>query len=185
MSSSAALDAEAAVPRHSLARAAARDGARLALAPLSLVLTTALRRAARLNPDAFDRLGAWREAVFVIAPAEAPVDFDLKPRAVGGAITARPRDPGRRYVARISGPLLALLGVFDGSLDADGAFFRREIRVEGDVEAMITLRNVMDAADLRLSDLVPAPSVLRRPLGRVVDGGFAFARRVIDRAAAS
>ena len=163
--------------------ALARDAQGLALAPLGLALTAALRRAARASPDAFDRLGVYRGAVFIIAPTEAPVDFVMEPRGADGRIAVLPRDVSRLCVARISGPLLLLMGVFDGSLDADGAFFRREIRVEGDTEAMITLRNVMDAADFQLIDLVPTPAVLRVPLGRAVGGAAGFARRVMERAA--
>ena len=169
-------------PRHGLARAFLHDARRLALAPIGLALTAALRRAARVNPDAFERLGDYRDAVFVIAPAEAPVDFILEPTGPRGRISAVPRDGAVTGVARISGPLLQLLGVFDGSLDADAAFFRREIRIQGDMEAMTALHNVMDAAEFQLIDLAPTPAILRAPLGRALSVGAAFARRVLERA---
>ena len=159
-----------------------RELGRLALAPLGLALTDALRRAARVNPDAFARLGAYREAVFIIAPVEAPVDFILEPLGAEGRITAVPRYPRRACAARISGPLLQLLGVFDGSLDADSAFFRRQVRVQGDMEAMTALHNVMDSAEFQIIDLLPAPAALRSPLGRVLSSGAGFARRVLERA---
>ena len=152
------------------------------LTPLNLVLTAALRRAARAEPGAFARLGAYRDTVFVIAPSGAPVVFVLQPRGPEGQISVVPAAASPKGDARISGPLSLLLAVFDGSLDADSAFFQRDIRVEGDMEAMVALHNAMDAADLSLIDLTPAPAFAREPLGRVLTAGAGFTRRVLERA---
>ena len=51
-----------------------------------------------------------------------------------------------------------LLALFDGSLDADAAFFARSIQVEGDVGAVMALHNALESTDLRLVDLLPLPA---------------------------
>lgn len=157
------------------------DPRRLALAPLGHVLTLAVRRAARVAPRAFARLGDWRASVFVIAPAGFPVVFVLEPTGPEGRIRVVPAGQAPAATARISGPLWLLLGVFDGSLDADAAFFRRDIRIEGDMEAMIALHNATEAADLRLADLLPAPAAVRGPVNLVVNAAAGFGRRVLER----
>ena len=127
--------------------------------PVEQLLSAALRRAARQR-GLVDRLGPFRSATFRIAPTDLPVAFSLEPDAGRGRVrVVRHTDPGR-YVATISGPLLELLGLFDGSLDADAAFFGRTLRVDGDTEAVVALHNALEAADLSMADL------LRVPFGR-------------------
>lgn len=126
-------------------------------APAEIVLTAALRRIARRNGAVFERLGPYRNSGFVIAPSDLPVAFRLTPSGADGRIAVvRPADPGP-FAARICGPLLDLLDLFDGSLDADAAFFSRTLLVEGDTAAVVALHNALEAADLGLVDLLGLP----------------------------
>ncbi len=143
--------------------------------PVNILLGTALRRVARLNPDVFDRLGEFRRSAFLIAPTEMPVAFRLEPNAGGGRVTVVRRDNSAPVAARISGPLAELLGLFDGSRDADSAFFTRSIDVEGDTDAVVALHNALESAELTLADLLGAPAFARGP----VDRGLAFALRSV------
>lgn len=145
--------------------------------PVEQLLSAALRRAARQR-GLVDRLGAHRSAAFRIAPTDLPVAFSLEPDAGRGHVrVVRPTDPGR-YVATISGPLLELLGLFDGSLDADAAFFGRTLRIDGDTEAVVALHNALEAADLSMADLIGVP------FGRVlVNAAVADLRRAALRRA--
>lgn len=121
--------------------------------PVEQVLTTGLRRVARRRPEIFDRLGAFRTAVFVLAPDDWPVVFELAPCGTLGVVrVARTASPA--VAARICGPLSDLLALVEGSIDADAAFFSRAIRVEGDVEAVMSLHNALDAAELTPADLL-------------------------------
>jgi predicted lipid carrier protein YhbT len=145
--------------------------------PVELALTAALRRAARLRPEIFDRLGPVRDMAILIAPSDLPVAFRLAPRAAGGQVTVvRRSDPGP-FAARISGPLAELLGLFDGSLDADAAFFGRRIDVEGDTGAVVALHNALEAADMSLADLLSLPRFGRRLADRGLDALLRAARR--------
>lgn len=145
-------------------RAGARSGDGLLTAsmmaarpPVELALTAALRRAARVRPEVFDRLGPFRHAVFVIAPSDLPVAFRMTPRAAGGRVAVVRRGDTGPCAARISGPLAELLGLFDGSLDADAAFFGRRIDVDGDTGAVVALHNALEAADMSLAELLGLP----------------------------
>ena len=90
--------------------------------------------------------------------------------------------------ARIAGPLSALIGMTDGSYDGDALFFSRDIEIDGDMEAVVALRNAIDdsrvdflkesvawfgplAAPIEriLRSLVGAPATQREEMG--VEGG--------------
>lgn len=141
-------------------------------APIEMLLTAAVRRFAKRRPDAFERLGAYESAAFLILPKEAPVGFRLRPsRVAGGATLVRRDDPGP-YVAVVSGRMADLLAVFDASADADAAFFGRRLDVEGDTAAILALHNALESAEPSLLDLLPLPidpefarAVLRRAAG--------------------
>jgi predicted lipid carrier protein YhbT len=128
--------------------------------PVEHLLTAGLRRAARRRPEIFDRLDGFQDALFVLAPDDWPVVFELRPCAGRGVVRVVRATAPMAATARIRGPLTALLGLFDGSIDADAAFFSRSIRVEGDVQAVMALHNALEAAELTVADLLglPAPA---------------------------
>lgn len=130
-------------------------------APVELALTASLRRTARARPELFERLGEARTAAFVVAPSDFPVCFRLRPDGARGEVRVTRRDDPAPCAARISGPLLTLLALFDGAGDADSAFFGRSVRIEGDTGAVVALHNTLEAAELTLADLIGAPPALR------------------------
>lgn len=141
--------------------------------PVEWVLSGALRRLARRRPEVFERLGAFGDSAFVLAPDESPVAFRLAPQGDSAGVQVRRRDDPSPCIARIEGPLAALLGLFDGSIDADSAFFSRRIRVSGDIEAVMALHNTLEAADLTLADLLG----LSAPASDVANAAVRFVRR--------
>jgi len=148
--------------------------ARMALAPPSLLLTQAVRRLARRRPDVFARLGAHQTKTYQIRPSDLPLTFALTPS--GETARVEITRLGRLDVdVRIEGPLTDLLSLFDGSLDADAAFFSRRLRVEGDTAAVMALHNAIEAAELGLGDLIAAPLPIRTLFGAGLD--FAARRR--------
>lgn len=141
--------------------------------PLEQLLTAGLRRVARQRPEIFDRLGGFQDALFVLAPDDWPVVFELSPCAAKGAVRVGLATAPVAANARIRGSLPALLGLFDGSIDADAAFFSRSIRVEGDIEAVMALHNALEAAELTLADLLG----LAAPASDLVNMGLAMLLR--------
>ena len=142
---------------------------------MELLLTRALRSLARRRPDAFGRLGAYRSATYRLAPLDLPVAFELSPNAARGAVRVVRRDAPGVHVACVSAPLADLLALFDGSLDADAAFFSRSIQVEGDIGAVMALHNALESADLRLADLLPLQA--GRAAANAILGGLVHAAR--------
>ena len=144
-------------------------------APVEAMLTASLRRIARGRPEAFERLGPVRETAILVAPTDLPVAFELRPDGVSGRVrVVRPDQPDPPTVARVSGPLLTLLALFDGRGDADGAFFQRRIRVEGDTAAVLALHNALEASELTSADILGLPG----RFAPLLDAAMAMAQRL-------
>ena len=125
---------------------------------MEVLLTASLRSVARRQPDAFDRLGPVRQATIRIIPDHLPVAFEMRPDGMAGSIrVVRPDSDAGGASARISGPLLTLLALFDGRGDADGAFFQRRIDVDGDTAAILALHNALEASELTMTDILGLP----------------------------
>ncbi|WP_162150336.1 ubiquinone anaerobic biosynthesis accessory factor UbiT [Asticcacaulis sp. AC460] len=137
-----------------------RDIVFLAGWPLEHRLTQAVRKLAERRPELFGRLGRFRTAVYILSPNELPFAFRLMPDATQATVRIVPaKSPGPSSV-RISGPLATLIGLFDGSCDADSSFFSRAIVVEGATDAAMALHNTLEAAELKPSDILGLPSPL-------------------------
>lgn len=141
--------------------------------PVERLLTAGLSRIARRRPEIFDRLGAFRNAVFVLAPDDWPVVFELSPCGTSGTVRVA-KTAAPTAAACIRAPLNALLGLMDGSIDADAAFFSRTIRVEGDIEAVMSLHNAVEAAELTPADLLG----LSAPIDGLANAGLALLLRL-------
>lgn len=133
----------------------------LPLGPLQLLLSAVLRRIVRRHPRMFERLGPYAGKRYGLTPTDLPLAFVLDtapqaPRIV--AVRALPDG----LDARIAGPFQALLGMADGSYDGDALFFSRTIVVEGDIEAVLALRNAIDDAGV---DVLREGAALLGPLG--------------------
>ncbi len=142
----------------------------LPLLPLQLVLTVVLQRVHRRNPAMFDRLGAHARARFGIQPTDLPFAFVVEARPPRLSVV---RDLPRRVDARIASSLANLLALLEGRVDGDALMFSRELVIEGDVEAVLALRNAIDDAQL---DLAAELSSLFGPLGAPVRQAFEAAR---------
>jgi len=113
----------------------------------------------------------------------------LPAKAVGYIINthfAKGRPPGIDMdtppTATIQGPLATLTRLLEGRLDGDALFFSRDLMIEGNMEAVVTLRNAVDGAGI---DLLEDLSSAFGPLGgpaRLVAGGAlrVFARMERD-----
>jgi len=136
--------------------------------PVDAWLTASVRRVARARPDVFRRLGRFQHSVFLIVPEDLPCAFRLSPAGERATVEiVGKRHPGPCAV-RIGGRMRTLLGLFDGSIDADASFFSRALRVEGATEAALALHNALEAAELHAGDILGLPAVLKTPLDRLL-----------------
>ncbi len=134
----------------------------LLLRPLLSLAMSAMRRR---HPEVFGRLKSVGEAVFLIDPVDLPFSFLLRPGALPPILkaVAEGADAGRP-TATVRGPLLALIDLLEGRMDGDALFFSRDLVVEGDMEAVLTLRNAVDSGEIKvLEDLLPPLGPLYQP----------------------
>jgi len=114
--------------------------------PLAVALALMRRR----HGDVFARLEPLGAASFLIDPTDLPPAFrlDLAPpslRLVGD-------DDATEATATIRAPMAVLLDLLAGRIDGDAMFFSRDLVIEGDTAAVLTLRNAVDGADIDLAD---------------------------------
>jgi predicted lipid carrier protein YhbT len=141
--------------------------------PLEKLLSALTMRIAARNPAMFGRLGEHAQKTFAIAPSDLPFAFVLRPRPDRIELNVVRTVSGIGIDASIHGPLLALVALAEGSADGDALFFSREVIVEGDVGAVLALRNAIDDARLDITAELAAPL-----------GPFAAPARTLLRAAA-
>ncbi len=149
--------------------------------PLGPLLTQALRSLARRRPEAFERLGEFGKARFLIDPTDLPFAFHVVPDGRAALVRATGKSGTAPSDVVIRGPILMLLGILDGTLDGDALFFHRTISVSGRTEAVLALRNAIEDAELRPSDLLG----LRGALARFADAGILGGLGAIRHLAAS
>ncbi|MDE2029219.1 MAG: SCP2 sterol-binding domain-containing protein [Alphaproteobacteria bacterium] len=162
---------------------AARDLARFKDVPKHLlrpvpawVYTPFLQRAAghiaRKHPRLFRRLGPHSHKNFLIQFTNLPFVLLLQPHPGHVRIEVFRDARHVEYDAKISGSFLDMLRLLDGRMDGDAIFFSRALRVEGDTEAVVSLRNALDDVEGSIAgdvaDLFGAP-------GRA---GLSFLRRI-------
>lgn len=140
--------------------ALARLLAPLPLAPLALFGNRLLSGIARRHPEMFDRLGNSAKKSFLIDAIDLPFVFVMRPDPAWPRLAVLRRGQAPATDARIAAPLAVLLGLVQGTFDGDAQFFSRALSVEGDVEAVVALRNAIDDAEL---DLVAEAAAMLGP----------------------
>jgi predicted lipid carrier protein YhbT len=135
----------------------------LPLLPLQPLLGRIVRRVACTRPELFRRLGPHAAKRFVVDPTNLPFVLVLQPDPARPRLAARRRGLAGAGDAEIAGSVLTLLDLVDGRLDGDALFFGRSLRVTGDTEAVVALRNALDDLDGSIADDTAA---LFGPAGR-------------------
>lgn len=117
----------------------------LPLLPLDALLGALLPRIAARHPGLAVRMGEHAAKRIIITPTDLPLAFLLVPDPAAPLVTALRSHSETQWDARISGPLLSLVDLARGKLDGDALLFSREIQIEGDIAAILALRNALDA----------------------------------------
>lgn len=133
----------------------------LPLGPLALATDLIARSVARSHAGMFARLGVHANKRFLIDPTDLPFVFVLTPEMDNPSVAVSRSGDGLPFDARIAGPIAALIGLVHGAYDGDALFFSRDLVIEGDVEAVLALRNALDDAEL---DLVVEAAAAMGPL---------------------
>jgi len=114
------------------------------LALLQPIFSRIASHVAQSRPELFARLGAHAGKRFLIDPVDLPFVLVLTPRTELPLLTVHRRHAHPPYDACIAGTLSNHLEMIDGSVDGDALFFSRALRVTGDTEAVVALRNALD-----------------------------------------
>jgi len=149
---------------------------------IEAVLRLALRRVQARHPEVFARLRPLTEIAFLIDAVDMPFKAVLRPGAQPPALyVLRDDDPAPAVTVVISGTLATLIDLLEGRADGDALFFSRDLTIEGDMEAALTLRNALDGADIEVFEtLLSALGPLASPVRRLASPGRAVARRLRD-----
>ena len=140
-----------------------RPAPRRALQAAASLAMAALLRGHR---GVFERLEGLANPVFLIDPVDLPFRFHLctalpSPRLL--VLGEDDEEPGGLVAAAIQGPLPVLIDPLEGRIDWDALFFSRALTVEGDMAAVVAMRNAVDGADISLvEDLLRAGGALYR-----------------------
>lgn len=145
-------------------------------AAASFAMTIMLRR----HRAVFERLDGIDNPVFHIDPIDLPISLLLDARLPAPRLTVLrdgdvdPLPPA----AAIRGSLPALIELLEGRTDGDALFFTRALTVEGDMVAVVALRNAVDGEDIDLAeDLLRPLGPLGAPLRRLMAAAQAVYRR--------
>jgi predicted lipid carrier protein YhbT len=154
----------------------------LPLLPLEIALRHLLAGIIERHPDLTGRLDGGPSRLIAIDPNDLP--FVILLDTQGGTITLQlVREIHKKPVhARICGPLLALIGLVDGTYDGDALFFSRDLTIEGDIEAVLALRNAVDDADVDLlREVAASAGAFAQPLDRVARSVVATLRHAFGK----
>jgi predicted lipid carrier protein YhbT len=129
-------------------------------------------RIAKAHPGLFERLDEHQNKRFAFLPTDLPLAFVVVPARQEIFVLRKPADVKADAVTEA--PLFMLLALMEGRCDADALFFSRDLSVTGDMEAMLAMRNALDASSIDLSqDLArlagPFAPIAGRLIGEIRD----------------
>ena len=151
---------------------------RLPVGPLAIMVGQLVRVAGQRHPEVFARMGEHAGKSFAIEPTDFPFKFLLKPQSDRPTVMVKRSREDMEADARIAGPMAALLGLMHGAYDGDALFFSRELMVEGDIEAVVALRNAIDNAEI---DLLAEVAATLGPLATAAEQLGRLAAPIIGR----
>lgn len=144
-------------------------------------------RIAKAHPGLFERLDEHKAKRFAFLPTDLPLAFVVVPGVEEISVMRKPVD--LKADAVTEAPLFMLLALMEGRCDADALFFSRDLSVTGDMEAMLAMRNALDASNIDLQqDLArlagPFAPVAKRIIGEIRNRALKDQVRPVGEAAA-
>jgi len=101
----------------------------------------------RDRPRLFARMGTAAKKTILIDPIDMPFVVELRPDDERPDMRAYRRDAAPTANAQIKGTFAELFKMLDTQLDGDALFFSRTLKVTGDLEVVVALRNALDDID--------------------------------------
>ncbi len=115
----------------------------------------------------FDRLSDIEQASWLIEPLDLPYVFYLSLGENKLLIqTYTKSDTLPKAAAHIQASIENLLKMADGQSDGDALFFSRDLRISGSTEAVVALRNAMDASGINLEEEIIENLGILKPIAK-------------------
>ena len=146
---------------------------------VGVALRLAAARVAARRPELSERLAPLAGRIIIIDVDEFPDALAFAVAAPPQCISIRPmpRRCAAPCAALIGGSLAAFIALAEGRADGDALFFQRSIRFEGDTEAVLLLRNALDASEIDLmGELLPPLG----PLAPIARGLLSACARLLE-----
>lgn len=135
--------------------------------PVSMGLSALARRVLKAHPEILSRIDIYQTKGFLLDVTDLPFALHLDPARA--AVRACPRGAAPPADARICGTLAGFLAMLHGVEDGDTLFFSGALQIEGDMSAVLALRNALDDAELDLSaEILRALPMLAPPMRAVI-----------------
>ncbi len=136
-----------------------------------------------LHPCLKERLAEANGKTFVLMLSDMPFHALLAVTHGRLGLTLLAKDSPCRADVTIHGDSDAFLALLEGRVDGDALFFSRDLRVEGDTEALLVLRNALDSERIDLRETFfslfgPFEHVVSRAAAPVEKLGMRFLRDV-------
>ncbi|MGE0848014.1 MAG: SCP2 domain-containing protein [Hyphomicrobiaceae bacterium] len=150
--------------------------------PLEFLLQRLVDSILARHPEILDRVRGEGARRFGIDPLDLPFAMVIETRDGKTRLCVVSELDDQQVDARIAGNLLALLDLIDGRHDGDALFFSRDLVVEGDIGAVLALRNAIDNAEF---DLLHEATQLAEPWSALVERAARAAAGVLATVAAA
>lgn len=151
------------------------------LSVLNPLLEKALQVMINRHRDVFERLRCLENVTFAIDPTDLPFVFILAPDLDAPELKAVYSLEDADVTASIHGSFIALTMLLEGSVDGDALVFSRDLVIEGDTEAVLTLRNAVDGGNIDIKqDLASAFGPLSIVASKAADGVISLVGRAGD-----
>ncbi len=133
-------------------------------------VNVALAAVLRRHPGILARLEPPAGTEILIDPVDLSFCFRLRPNPACPVLRLSADKDRGTATAVIRGPIGALLDLLQGRCDGDALFFSRRLRIEGDIEAIVGLRNAVDGEEINLlDDLLSLLGPVAGPVRRVAE----------------
>lgn len=101
------------------------------------------------HPSIIERLQIIEDKKFLISPTDLPFAIIIT-FLKNEIISVATKDENIETDVKIYGSISSLVKMLNGEVDGDALFFSRDLTIEGDTEALLALRNSMDADDINI-----------------------------------
>lgn len=127
---------------------------RVLAAPFDVMLGRVVATLIGRHPRLPQQLRRIPPAALLIAPSDLPFRFLIETGAAG--LSLRAVLPGEQVPAatRLGAPIKVLIALAESRMDADAIFFERTLAVDGDIEPVLALRNVIESEAIDIAEIV-------------------------------